>query len=336
MRKLVVFDTDFIITNRNSFKSFLERFHDYDTYITQISLEELAKHDSFGKINDIKNFSDKILDKEELGIKFEKSCSEIMEIVETNTKQNMSEIFKDNIIKSNDRDFKFILDRAYNKQPPFGESDTGLKDTLIVLDIIDFIKENNRKNAFFVTNDADFIKHKVIIESEVKEKTGYDFEIVSGKNTETLLDYFKIGTKKSIEDLVKNIDNLDKKSVTKMREDLNDICFSLIHFVGYDPYDLGEYVGNNFCLKRVISKDEIFEFLFNLKKNINKYIFNSNVLLSNMFECNSVFYSENEIEIGVLERLNNIYDKVKENPALLDALASLLYSEINKGYISQE
>lgn len=328
MSELIIFDSDFIIANVTSLKEYLDKLKEYKCYTTEITLEEVAKNNSFKKMNIIDEFKQEIKNYQKLGIDFKNNNDEIKNIIENGSKEYIKEIFNRNIIRHHDRKMEVLLKRAYEKVPPFGKSDTGFKDTIILLDIMDYLKGKNIKKAYFITNDEDYIKPCSEIGKEVNEKTGCDFIIVDGKNVQKLLNFFKVGTESKINKLTEEIDN-DKKiniNIMELREKLNDVCYKLFYYEGYDPFDEGEYIGKNFRTDYIIPKDLIEKFLEKLSDNINKNIFNSKVVMSDFFENPFLFKSEQKIDIECFERLNEVYLKIKNNSEFKNALLNLLYS----------
>lgn len=76
-----------------------------------------------------------------------------------------------------------IVDRAFNKEPPFegkvGESDKGFKDVLIWESILEYKSNNLNTDIIFYTNDKGF---KVDLEKEFEEQfNGNKINIVSGE-----------------------------------------------------------------------------------------------------------------------------------------------------------
>ena len=270
MNNLIVFDSDFIISNIKTIHNYLSNFIDYDCYVCKISLCEIAKKNSLEKLEIINDFKDNVKQYDALGIKFKNDDEKIMELIENSSEEYLKSIFKNNVILNHNRTSQQLLTRAYNKIPPFGESDKGFKDTLILLDIIDFIKGKNVINTYFITNDRDFLSNKSIIEDEVKNRTKNNFYILDGKNKDKLLNYFNIGNTEEINNLSAEIKEEDNIDVEKFRKNLKDICFDLFHFEGFSPYDAEEFVGDNFIVGGELTKDEIEKFLNDLQKNINK------------------------------------------------------------------
>ena len=184
MENMIIFDSDFVISNIASLKEYLDKFDNYICYICDVSLKEIAKKNSFDKFEKIDNFRNTIRNYKILGIEFINDDETIKTKIEEESSNYVKAIFENNIILNHSRTSAQLLKRAYNKIPPFGKSDTGFKDTIILLDIIDYLKGKKIKKAFFVTNDDDFNKNNSNIEKEVKENTLCDFSILDGKNKE--------------------------------------------------------------------------------------------------------------------------------------------------------
>ena len=328
MDNVVVFDSDFIIANIKNIKEYIEKYEMYNCYTTEINLNEVASYNYIKKMTMIAEFKKEIKNLNTLGIKFKKDEEEIKLLIKEESVKYLTSIFNSNIIRHHSRTNSLLLERAYDKIPPFGKSDEGFKDTLILLDIIDYIKGKEVKKLFFVTNDDDFLKQKNIIEKEVLEKTSCKFLIIEGRNPEKLLNYFKIGNDKEINKLSDNISNNENINIDikSLRNDLTNICYDLFHFDYYDQYTGNECVGNNFSTNDIISKKQIEGFLNNLSSNINNNVFNSSLIISDFFEDPFIFSNEQKIDIEVFEKLNNIYTSIKNNKKYKEALLNLLYS----------
>ena len=330
MKDIIVFDSDFIISNINGLKEYLSKFVDYDCYISAISIKEVATKNSFDKIDNILDFKDKVKNYQTLGIKFSNNDEKMKKIIFEESEKFIKSIFKSKIISSQNRSMDLILKRAYDKIPPFSKSDKGLKDTLILLDVIDYIKLYKAKKLFFVTNDIDFIGAKASIESEVQGEIKCVFNIVDGKNTDKLLNYFNIGNAKDIEKLSEQITESKDIDIIELRANLNNICFNLFYYKDYDQYIDEEYIGNNFVSSNYIKREEIKQFLDELSFNINKNIFNTSLTISDFFSDPFLFSNEKYIDINVFEKLNEIYLKIKDNENYTSALINLLYSNFIK------
>ena len=335
MDNLIIFDSDFLIANVSSISDILKKLQDYELYITEVSIKEITAKRISDRIGIIDELKKRVPNYSKLGIEFKKDNEEMKQEIKKICEGGLKKIFENKLIRNHDHNIGILMDRAYSKTPPFGKSDKGFKDTIIILDIKDFIKGMNVKKAFFVTCDDDYIKNTNEIQNEILKDNNCDFHIVNGRDIDQLLNYFNVGSKKQIEELSQEINNISDIDINKLRDDLNDICNKLFHFEGYDPYE-GEYIGDNFRTNEIISKQNISIFLDNLEKNIQKNIFNTKVYISDFFDNFLLFIDQNEINIEIFEKLNDIYNKIKNKKQYKDAIINLLYENFIKLYNVKE
>ncbi len=335
MDNLIIFDSDFLIANVSSIKDILKKLKEYELYVTEVSIKEISAKRISDKLGIIDELKKRVPDYSKLGIDFKKDSNEIKLEIKKMCEAGLKKTFDNKLIRNHDHNIGLLMDRAYSKIPPFGKSDKGFKDTIILLDIKDFIKGMNVKKAFFVTCDDDYIKNKNDIQNEIVHDNNCDFYIVNGRDIDQLLNYFNVGSKKQIEDLSQEINIISEIDIAKLRDDLNDICNKLFHYEGYDPYE-GEYIGDNFRTTEIISKKNISIFLENLEKNIQKNIFNSKIYISNFFDDFLIFIDQNEINIEIFEKLNDVYKKIKNSKQYKDAIINLLHDNFIRLYNYKE
>ena len=329
MEKILIFDSDFLYSNKYNMRELLSKFEHLDCYITEVSLNELAYKNYSDKMSEINNFRSNIKNYSKLGIEFNYSDEEIKNEILDSTKSFTKQCFNNKIIMHHDKSMNSIVDRAYNKIAPFGKSDKGFKDTLILLDIIDFIKGKNVKTAYFITNDKDFIDNVSSINDEVKDKTKCNFEILDGKDTTKLLNYFKIGKSDKETD-----DSKPSKKIidtTEIRNNLNDLMFNIKHYkYSDDELPFLDRLGNNFEIVNSITKEDISCFMEKLQNNIDKNIFKTYVKISDFFDNPFLFDKEKTINIDYFEKLNIIFNEIKDNELYKDAFIDAIYEELKE------
>lgn len=331
MEKIIVFDSDFIIANKKKISNILDDFKDYECYISDVSVKEVSYINAIEKLDIIENIQSKISYYEKLGIVFNKNNEKMKNQIISMTSSYLENIFKKKIVPYNSHDLDILMSRAFNKIPPFGKSDKGFKDSVIILDLINFIKLNDVKQLYLVTNDSDFINNNKI-EEEIKTETKCNFKIIDGKNIDKLYNYFNIGNSKKIEELSESLGKDIDIDIRQFRDDLKNICFDMFHYSEYIPYQ-GEYTYNNFKVHEGFSKKQILDFLKKLDENINNNIFNSTLTISNFFDDQTRFYDEIDINIEIFEKLNNIYLKIQDNNKYVDSLVNLLQYKFNEMYV---
>ena len=134
---IVVFDTDFLITNTKSITDIIKKISTkYVCYVPQICIDEFCAKKYNDALEKIRKFKNDLKSYEKLGISFGMSESECEKMIKEETSVTLKKMFSNNIICFHDYPLIKIVNRAYAKKPPFEESDKGLKDTLILLTCI--------------------------------------------------------------------------------------------------------------------------------------------------------------------------------------------------------
>ncbi len=155
-KKAFVFDTNFIIQNKDLVAVVSNLQDNYTVYVTQVSIEERIAQ----LCREVKNKFDKLsaLKKEYAKlakISMLKSCSKYVDEYRKEVQANYDKLFSSQIIPypKTAEFFSEVLNRAYEKQPPFSNadnaSDKGFKDSLIWLSMLSFFKENGENTVLF-------------------------------------------------------------------------------------------------------------------------------------------------------------------------------------------
>lgn len=332
MSNIIFFDSDFIISNYNKLDRVKEKLNEYELYIPEICINEIAIYRTKENMNKIVEFKEKVPNLKSLGVTFSKSNEEMEKFIEKEVKKYLKSFFLNKIVEYKRYNIDEIVERAYKKIPPFSKSDEGFKDTLILMNITDFLKVNKYDNCYFITQDKAFIINKKEIQEEVKGKCGAYIEIVDGnKSLDEIFDQFNVGNEKIIAELSQEIEkNIDIKGI---RNDLKSICLNLFNHIEINPYNGEEKYMKNFTITKMINKEEIEEFLKGLNSELEKCLFSTDVYFSSYFDDPFLFSSEEtKIDIEFLEKINDIYLKIQHNPKYVQSLINLLYENFKMAY----
>ena len=188
-RKALVFDTNFIIENKDLDNVVEEaEKNGYTVYVPQVAIDERLSQkyinlkEKYKELSELKNKFSEIADiaeKIDFPAKYKAS--------EKKMQNNYKRLFVDNIIPF-DKDaetFCSVWDRVHKKLPPFRAipegGDKGFKDVLLWLSMIRFFKENGENEVLFLTNDKDFLKNSDSLKTEFKDLTSKEIEIKSNE-----------------------------------------------------------------------------------------------------------------------------------------------------------
>lgn len=333
---IVVFDTDFLISNTNSLNEIIKKISTkYVCYIPQICIEEICMYKCNNTISKIRKFKNELKVYEKLGISFGMEESECKAKIIRDITKSLKKKFSNKIIETKDYKLSEILNRAYEKIPPFDESDKGLKDTLILLNIIDFIGEKNLEKIKFITNDKDFLKENVkeSIINEVFDKTNCIMEIIDGKNAiGKLYNYLKIEEEKE-EVITKQKENTTA-DMCELRQKINDVTDKIFYYeVGFG---YNTYYKNTFTIFEKLTKEDVEEFISNIPVVLKNNIFSKDLKISEFFNGNISFCEETKISITNFEDLIAIYNSIKGNLEYELAFINFLESKFNENYRDPE
>lgn len=329
-----VFDTNFIIQNKDLKKAISELKEEYTAYITQVSIEERKAQKFFDMTQSYEKLK-KLSSSVRMMVSIKSKCS----IDEAQSKQSdyiqkeYDNLFGKNIIPfdTSTEVFEIVLQRALYKKPPFrnkeNASDKGFKDCLMWISIMQYFKSNGEKEIVFLTNDDGFIDQKDILINEFQEFTGKKISIE--RNT-----YFS--------SLIKSYGNIDSKylfhkkseipNIEVIREKINNtfelICFSQ----GYDYWGNEEWSKTFYTNKKFDS--EYLSIIFErLEQILQNNIFNQSIKASSIFDLDDRITDNVDIDINLLEKANNLYKQIKQlYPEHMIALFNAIAHILNQNY----
>lgn len=311
---VIVFDTDFLISNNKTIDQIIKRISEkYVCYIPQICIDEYIARTYLSRTEKISKFKEEVTNYEELGIHFDNTDSQNKEIIKERIDKSFKKIFDNKVICFHEYPLSRIVARAYDKKPPFGESDKGFKDTLILLNVIDFINGKKKKKITFITNDKDFIKEKEKISREVLDNTGCIFDIVDGNNAiGKLYNYLKLDDEaEEISNYVEDENTIAK--IDKTRTELNDVCNNIFYYEEYDEYGYDTHSENTFKINKKLELKEIETFINKIPIVLDNNLFSQQLSMSEFFDDFTMFSDEVKIKIEYFEQLMTIFNIIKDN-----------------------
>ena len=336
MNSIVTFDTNFIIENKNEIGTvILDIKPNYKLVIARLVIEEVKAQKVRQTIKNYNSIKEKIEEskKENSWINIVDNTDIENVIVEQENKLDewLIKAFDNNIVEINNNDNELlenILKRCKYKKPPFnnvdGASDKGFKDTILFINLMDFIKDTNYDEIFLFTNDKVFNKFKKDLEKEFNENKGKNINIISGdinrlydilniKKVEEENKEEKEKEEEKNEEIFPKIQKDEKSVREKTKEILSNIFGEL------------ELMNNwNFITWNKIEVEEVKKLLDNLNEIISKYIFLDKIDVKYIF-C--VDANKGDIYISDLEKLDNVYKEMSESEK--NALAYAITCKFN-------
>ncbi len=325
-----VFDTNFILQNQKLNEVIKKIDKKYVPYVTQVSIEERKAQ----QCNDKKKAYERI--KESLNqintlvtLKDTKSLENELKKFKDQVQQVYEKFFEGTIIKydiSSDN-FKSILQRAFDKVPPFNDSDNasdkGFKDTVMWLSIMNFFKYNGENEVVFLTDDKGFINKTENLTKEFEEYTGKKIKIKNNSSFETLFENKK--QKESVlPKLIPNIENI--------REQLRDLLDRICWITEYNYYGDEEYYRSFLTCVR-FDEAYIKAVLDNLDSIIQEHIFSDGIPASVILERDNRIYNDKKIDIISIEKLNKLYKEIVVNyPEHTSAFVNTITERLNENF----
>lgn len=331
-----VFDTNFIIQNKN-IRKVIEIIGDkFSVYVTQVSIDERMSQ----KYIDLKNKYSKLM-------YFAENCKEIASIEITNslekqiqkekvlTQKVYADLFGEHIIpfSSDSSIFEKILDRVYKKIPPFssidGASDKGFKDSLIWISLLDFFKSNGENDVVFVTNDNGFIKNDKILCNEFNEYTGKTIRIENNGYYKTLYGTKEVGFPQTKKD-----DSLP--NVGQLREKIYKVISSLCNIEYEDSYGNPEWE-KTFTLSQKVDGDYMKVIFGSLNQDINDNLFKRELPAERIFGLDKRVENRLPISMSALESALSLYEEIDSKlPEYLPQFYSAAASIVNENYVDPQ
>lgn len=306
-KKAFIFDTNFILQNKQLNEVVEKLKDDYVLYVTQISIDERINQ----VCKEVQKEYDLIEDKKKAWenyatISVTRDFKIYSSIISKTMQKNYDNLFKNCVIPyaKSAKTFETILDRAYKKVPPFkeGESDNGFKDSLMWVSIMDYFKEKGPKSVLFLTDDKGFLKQK---EKLVEEFNNFTSKSIQIENNE----YYKLMGQTAKEEKKEKI-KLDYKEI---REKIDKVLYNICWTTAYDN-DWGEYNVRTFVVRKKVDCQYVKIILSQLKDFVDKHIFTTKVRASDFLELDNRVEEDNyPIMMNYVEEFKELYEMIMKD-----------------------
>lgn len=311
VKKIVVLDTNFIIENNKGFIKVLEKLAKVaEVYIPRVVIHErlaqihIELKQKYDKLNSCKRELASIATIKELepfDVLVEKKKNELLASYETVIGKNIIDYNADS------KTFSSILERVYNKIPPFikGESDRGFKDTMLWLSLLDYFKDNGQEaEIFLITKDKGFLKQNAgVLEEEFYTVTAKRIKIEDSS-------YYKIliGEKDLSNPIIKEIEIMEFE---ELKETINRILFSFCKSEEMDSFGQVFY-SNKFNIYSTYSINDLKSEFENMQDVLNKYLFSYTIAAQKVL---SHADSRDKLNLDGVKELYDLYTKIKKEYA---------------------
>lgn len=310
-KKAFVFDTNFIIQNKELDEALNKLKEKFTVYITQVSIDERIAQEC----RDVqKDFDEAERCKTKFlhfaTIEFKKSFEEECEFYQTGMQAKYEEYFGDKIIPlERDGDtLSTVIDRANKRIPPFSSaknaSDKGFKDCLLWLSLLEYFKTSGENEVVFVTEDGGFKDNSDYLCEEFKRITNKNIVIKPNSYYNELLEPEKEDpTPKKPKPL---------PDFSLLRERIQKTLYDLCFIVSED------YWGNEteepvFLLSEKADELDAIFFFSGLEKTVREHILEKDVptevVFSTLKSFSPVMHS---VSINTLERALRLYEEIQE------------------------
>jgi len=335
-KKAFVFDTNFIIQNKDMNKVVLSLQDSFTVYVTQVSVEERIAHqccelkNKYNRLTALQNECIKIAK-----ITILKNYEKRAEEYRISIQDIYNKLFASHVIPfpTTSELFSEVLERAFKKLPPFSNadnaSDKGFKDSLIWLSMLYYFKENGENTVLFVSSDNGFKGSLDALCKEFKEVTGKTIEIKDNS-------YYK-----SIMEIIPTVKEQVKQEKLPdfglLREQIRNTMEALCSIATEDSWG-NPYWERTFTISEKVDTDYMQGIFNGLRKDILNHIFDESVPAQEILALDDRIANENgNIPIAALESAMRLHDDIKENyPDFIDQFYSTSANIINQNYIEKQ
>lgn len=339
MKKIVIVDTNFLVSNIGNIKEIIKELteKEIDIYVPEIVKDEFINiqlrklEDTYNKLENLKNLQ-KVVD-----LKYRKK-EESRKIMEDAYNSIFEHNFNNKIILYNKENMlDRVLQRNKYKQPPFynenNSSDKGFKDTIILFTIIDFINEfKDEASFYFITSDNGFIKYKKEIENEFFEKAPRKLIIIEGSDKEKLYKEFDINEQINKDEYETNIFSKNDIDLEDIRKRINELMDDFIWITTLDFYG-NPQDERRFGISLYINNEKTENFLNNIDDTIEKNIFRNEILIESFFDNNDHVSSDYTINVDIMKEISKLYKNVK-NTKYKEAFINYISQRINENKVN--
>lgn len=335
-KKAFVFDTNFIIQNKELDEALNKLKEKFTVYVTQVSVDErIAQQcrDMQKDFDDAERYKTKFI--HFATIEFNKSYEEACEFYQIGVQAKYEEYFGDRIIplKKDGEVLSTVIDRANKRIPPFSSakdaSDKGFKDCLLWISLLEYFKDNGENEVVFVTDDGGFKNNAEFLCEEFNKTTKKAIVIKPNSYYNELLEAEKG------EQTAKKPKPLPDFSL--LRDRIHKTIYDLCFVVSYD------YWGNEaeepvFLISKKVDEFDIDIFFLGLDKVINDHILEKSVLTEEIFAAiDTSSPVRNNVSIDILERVLRLYEDIRDQyPEYMNQFYTAVIKMFNRNYVDPE
>lgn len=313
-KKALLFDTNFIIQNRNLDEVVENLSTEYSVYVTQVSIDERIAQEC----RDLQKRYDEAKQwKKEYAlfakIEFTKSFSEVCELYHMGMQEKYERLFPDNIIplEKSVELLEMVLDRANNKLPPFSEakdaSDKGFKDCLLWLSVLNYFRSSGEDEVVFLTNDKSAFRGKdIYLSKEFNAETGKTIVFMPNSFYHDILSaQTSVDDVVEVTDSVPNIPNLDA-----LRDEISEVMRGLCGFECEGSYGEPEWT-RTFSSSVMFDKEYMENVFSNLSSIIYRHILEKSIYASEALGLDGRISDDVPIPMNNLEAALKLYQEIK-------------------------
>ena len=333
MNKVVTFDTNFIIENKDRIKTIiLDVKEKYEIVISKIVIEEVKGQKVRQTMKSYNSIIEKIKESKKqngwLNIVDNTNIDSIIEEQEKNLDNWLTNAFDEKIIEIDNKDLlEKILNRCKYKKPPFNNeensSDKGFKDTILFLNLLHFMKNSEYDEIYLFTNDKVIIKFKNELQKEFFDSTRKKLKIISGNENDIYVE-LEIDKKENKYESKEEKEHEIFPSAIPKTKDIIEQTKQLLN----DIFSELELENNwKFTTWKRVELEDVKKILQDLNQLTNKYIFLDKIDINYIFDVQA---SKGTINISDLENLSNLY--IEMNTEEKDALAYAITCKFNSYY----
>jgi len=332
-KKAFVFDTNFIIQNKELDEALDKLKDQFSVYVTQVSIDErIAQNCRELKVmfSEAEQCKTKFIHFAE--ISFKKSYEEESDFYRKGIQEKYEKYFGSNIIpfKKDVETFLLVIERVNSRTAPFSAakdaSDKGFKDCLLWLSLLEFFKDNGEDEIVFITDDKSaFRNHIPFLSEEFKTVTGKTIEIKQNSFYHELLNITKTQPSATPKEPLPD--------VAQFRDRIRDVTFDLCGFDSYDSWG-NEGWDRYFSLNQRVDGNYIKVVFQNLETVIETHLFDKYIQAESVFGLDDRVVGEYQVPMTAIEVAYNLHEEVKRiYPDYLEQFYSAVASVFNNNYV---
>jgi hypothetical protein len=335
-KKAFVFDTNFIIENIDLRKVSEDLSEQFTVYVTQVSIDERISQKCLDLSKKYKHIEQIRKDCRGIAtIRVTITLEDKIKDEQALTQKGYEELFGSRIIPflRDTKTFDAILNRVYQKKPPFisadGASDKGFKDSLIWYSLLDYFKNQGEDHVIFVTNDKNFRNQAADLCAEFKEITGKVIEIKDNS-------FYKDILKPAIMEEVKesHITPAKLPDFGMLREQINTVVSALCGIETVDNWG-NPYWERTFTSNEKFDADYMRVIFGGLQRDIETHIFEQSVSADTVFALDDRIESGSVgVSMSSLEDAQKLHNEIcKKYPEYTEQFYATVANIFNQNYV---